>query len=183
MKRKKTLIAFLVLLVILIWVCITRIYLPISGTVVDAETGKPIEGATVFVWWTMPGGPVEILSSTTYKTMETVTDKEGKFRINGFVLNPIVNKPDLTIYKAGYVCWNNNFKFPGFKPREEFQWESNRRYLLEKFRNEYSRTEHVSFIEHFMPGLDVRDPFRKAYEWEEMMSLKELRQKRVEGTK
>lgn len=179
MKKKKALMVCTIMVFSLIVFYITRIYFPIEGTVIDAETDKPVEEAHVFAWWTIS----KILSTTTYKAVETVTDKNGKFRISGFVLNPFVNKPDLTIYKAGYVCWNNNFIFPGFKPRENFKWESNRKYVLDKFRNEYSHTDHVTFIEHFLPGLDMRDPISKAYRWEELLSLKELQQKRLSGTK
>ena len=173
MKKKVTLL-IAAILVVIFGFYVMNIYLPIEGTVMDSETKQPIEGAIVLVWWTIQKGVPGLTYGTTYQLAETVTDKNGKFRINTYVLNPFVNRPDLTIYKAGYVCWNNNYTFPGLKQRAGFRWNSNREYLLEKFRSEYSHTDHVSFITSFRPALDSRDPFEKAYEWERTMSSKEL---------
>jgi hypothetical protein len=120
-------------------------YAEMTGTVVDAETGAPIEGAVVLVEWTvtkgMPGMPV----TETYKVTEVVSDKEGRVNISG-VFNPSVNPPHVTVYKAGYVAWNDEFIFPDYKKRKDFKWQSDYLFKLEKFRPEYTHDAHVFFI-------------------------------------
>ena len=176
MKAKKKLlfvtlgILALILIIYVKWFT----YFPIDGTIVDAETKQPIEGAVVLVEWTItPMAWLGMPTTTSYRVIETMSDKSGKFKIKGYVLNPIVNKPNLTIYKAGYVCWNNRYIFPAYKDRQDFKWTNSRKYSMEKFMKDYSYADHVSFIGKFIPLLDARDPFEKAYEWERMMRQKE----------
>ncbi len=54
-------------------------YLPTTGTVVDAESGAPIEGAVLLVEWTKTnvGGGADPYT-TSYKVAEAVSDKDGK---------------------------------------------------------------------------------------------------------
>ena len=175
MKKKGILAASALLLIALI-IYSQKIYFPIEGTVVDAETGKPIEGAVVLAEWTITKG-IGLTATESYMIVETVTDRNGKFKINAYVLNPFVNKPRLTLYKAGYTAWNNRFIFPGYIPRKETRWQSNNTYAIEKFKEEYSHTEHVSFIHTFTLGLTSDSTFEKAYRLEEMKSLQELRER------
>jgi hypothetical protein len=81
---------------------------PYSGRVIDAETKEPIEGAVVLVIWEMstctPGGGVSIY----YDAKETITDKNGEFRVPRLIslaLNPLYYLDELThitIFKPGY---------------------------------------------------------------------------------
>jgi hypothetical protein len=48
-----------------------------TGTVQDAETGAPIEGAVVFVEWTKTKGLPGLTSTKVYKIVEVETDKDG----------------------------------------------------------------------------------------------------------
>lgn len=119
-------------------------YATITGTVFDAETGEPIEGAVVLVEWTRTKG-LGLTYTESYKVIETVSDKEGKVMISG-TFNPLVNPPEVTVYKKGYVAWNNKFIFPEYNKREDFKWQNNYVVRLEHFKPEYSYDEHVSFI-------------------------------------
>jgi hypothetical protein len=148
-----------------------------TGIVVDAETGKPIEGAVVLVEWTKTSG-LGLKSTSSYKVVEVLTDKEGRFSVSG-VFNPFVDEPDLTIYKKGYVAWNNQIIFPDYRNREGFEWKDGYVFELEKFKASYSYNDHVSFIS------SVADPsraskkkitFKKHYLWE----LKEASRERDE---
>ena len=175
MKKKGILITSAIFILVIASVIVylkSCAYLPIKGTVIDAESGQPIEGAVILAEWTVkswfPDGPTK-----TIKAVETFTDKNGKFKLNVYILRP-VSDCYLTIYKAGYVGWNNQFIFPDYENRNDFEWESNRKYALERFKNEYTYKDHVRFISLFEPpSTDARDPFVRAYEWEMMMSLKE----------
>jgi len=82
----------------------------ISGTVVDAENGKPIEGAVVLVEWTRKTG-IGDKHTVSVKVVEKVTDKEGNFKVYGSI-DPFVDPPTIVIYKKDYVAWRNDFVFP-----------------------------------------------------------------------
>jgi hypothetical protein len=116
-----------------------------TGTVVDAETGEPIEGAVVLVEWTITKGVPGMTYHKVYKIIEVETDKRGKFKVRG-VFNPLVNPPDVVIYKAGYVAWRNDFIFPEWKKRTDFKFKKEVTFKLERFKEYYSKEQHHYFI-------------------------------------
>lgn len=135
-----------------------------SGTVIDAETGRPIEGAVVLVEWTKTKG-IGLTHTEAYKVQEILTDKEGKFSVSG-VADPFVNTPSLTIYKKDYIGWNNEFTFPGMERRHDFIWERKTTIRMIPFTKDYSRPDHVYFlhsVSHW--GKLMND----AYRWEELV--------------
>ena len=88
---------------------------PWHGTVVDAVTGKPLEGVVFVAVWSKdiygsPGGP-----STYYlDAEETVTDSKGEYNIpSKFYLSipvfRVVLEPDLTFFKPGYKSLNFHY--------------------------------------------------------------------------
>lgn len=86
-------------------------YGPYYGTVVDAETKQSLEGAAVLVkCYTQSYGPGG--SNSNYvDARETVTDKNGEFRIPAFSIwtfRPLQNFTSyvwFTIFKPGYGCY------------------------------------------------------------------------------
>ena len=82
---------------------------PIEAWVVDAETGKPIEGAVVTANWELVKGS---LDGPRYygqlEVKETVTDKNGRFFFEGFSRDDDSwaelreSDPQVLIFKAGY---------------------------------------------------------------------------------
>jgi hypothetical protein len=78
------------------------------GTVIDAETKKPIEGAVVVVVWYRK--PVVSMDGPQYfhNAFEVLTDVEGKFSITadpGIDWNPltfVLRRPSIAIFKPGY---------------------------------------------------------------------------------
>jgi hypothetical protein len=83
---------------------------PWKAQVVDAETGKPLEGVVVLaVWYKMTrtlGGP----SPSFYDAEEEVTGPDGRFIIASrwtFTLNPLtyIDEAEFTIFKPGYGRW------------------------------------------------------------------------------
>ena len=77
---------------------------PYEGKVIDVDTGEPIEGIVVLgVWYKENPGPGGAVSEY-YDAMETVTDKNGEFKIDGLGLLIMSNviPMDVLIFKAGY---------------------------------------------------------------------------------
>ena len=153
---------------------VTGCYATIMGTVVDAETGQPIEGAVVLAEWSITKG-LGLTYSKSYEVVEAVTDKEGKVTVSG-LFNPLVNYPSLTVYRKGYVAWNNQYIFPDRKRRLDFKWSNGYVFRLEKFRPEYSYDKHTYFIHNIiLSGMadDKKQLMIKAYEWEEKKAYEE----------
>ncbi len=81
------------------------------GRVIDAETKEPLEGAAVLaVYYTQkpsPGGPVSFYR----EAQETVTDKNGEFKIPSITLTTFKflhffdPHPHITIFKPGYGAY------------------------------------------------------------------------------
>ncbi len=80
---------------------------PYEGRIIDADTGQPLEGVVVLgVWNTQimtAGGATENF----YDAKETMTDKDGKFFIQGLGLKIMtrVLPMDVLIFKAGYTVF------------------------------------------------------------------------------
>ncbi|MCJ7602769.1 MAG: carboxypeptidase-like regulatory domain-containing protein [Desulfobulbaceae bacterium] len=76
----------------------------IKGKVVDAVSGKPIQGVVVYAGWSSsfptPAGP----KYEYYDLYETTTDENGDFFIQGqgFMFFTTVESPSISLFKAGY---------------------------------------------------------------------------------
>ncbi len=140
-----------ILLIVFLFVFTSSCYPSIKGTVVDSETGNPIEGAVVLVQWTKTKGLPGMPYHEVYKIIEAETDKAGKFNISS-TLNPFVDAPEIVIYKEGYVAWRNDYIFPDYRKRENFKWQNNYVYKMERFKENYSKEEHHSFMSHGIIG-------------------------------
>lgn len=83
------------------------IYPTMTGAVVDATTGKPVQGASVLVYWTkgVLRPPIEP-GSELIEARLVETDVNGKYQISGIVrlLGPFEFKGDtvLVVYQPGY---------------------------------------------------------------------------------
>ncbi len=81
------------------------------GTVVDAETKAPLEGAVVLVIWYRK--PIITMDGPQYfqNAVEVLTDGEGKFSVDagpGVNWNPftyVLKRPRILIFKPGYGRW------------------------------------------------------------------------------
>lgn len=167
--------ALLVMVLFLFGISCSKTYESITGTVVDAETGKPLEGAVVLAEWTKTKG-LGLTYTESYKVVEVVTDKEGKFTIPG-VMSPLVDPPSVTIYKKGYVAWNNNYIFPGYQKREDFSWRSGYVFKMNHFKKGYSYEAHVSFIRMSINSSinsKSKRTIQKAFDWETDMAQQEM---------
>ena len=155
-------------------------YATITGTVVDSETGEPIEGAVVLVEWTKTKGLPGLTHSESYKVIEAVTDKNGKVTIDG-VSNPTVNPPHVTVYKKGYVAWNNKYIFPTWEKRKDFEYKNGITIQLQHFKKNYSHYDHASFIGSGAVSGGGGKLLYDAYSWERILGRQEL-EKLKKGT-
>jgi hypothetical protein len=137
--------ACLILISLQVLLICTGCSTPITGKIVDTETGQPIEGAILLVEWTKTNGFGNTYT-TSEKAVELISDKNGTVKIPGFN-DPFVEKPNITIYKPGYVVWNNHWIFPDRKNRTDFEWKNDFIFRLDKFKKEYSYLEHQRFLD------------------------------------
>ena len=170
-KRKERFKKTLSVLVAILVAYFILIYLTgMSGTVIDAETGQPIEDAVVLVEWTVTKG-FGLTHTDSYCVKEKVTDKNGRFTVFG-VINPFVDEPTVTIYQRGYVAWSSRWVFPESRKRTDFKW--GRSVLkLEKFKNDYSHVKHMEFVaDSIHAGLNdnSKRTMYSAIKWEERIA-------------
>jgi hypothetical protein len=111
-----------------------------TAIVLDAETGKPVEGAVALAQWhSTTAGGIEGPSESLSKAKEAYSDKDGKVFIKGYWgVNIFLKSPRLTIYKPGYVIWDSKEICPVYEKRKDF--DSNHRTVkLLKFDTEAAR--------------------------------------------
>jgi hypothetical protein len=145
MKIKYLVIGLFLILVIIPSVCFAK---KPTGTVIDEETGKPVEGAVAICIWrrgefSLNGffeGGFEVVS----KIIETTSDKEGNFYIPGYWGINIISQPNLNVYKFGYVLWDSNSIFMDGE-RSDFN-KDNRIVILQKWPKDFSFVRHFSYI-------------------------------------
>lgn len=77
---------------------------PYEGKVIDADSGQPLEGAVVLGVWYKERPTVAGAVVTFYDATETLTDKNGNFKIKGQGLKVLsqVSTMNFNIFKAGY---------------------------------------------------------------------------------
>lgn len=156
-----------------LFLLLSACYGGIPGKVVDAETGKPIEGAVVLVEWDIIKG-FGLSYTERYKVFETVTNEDGWFTFPG-VLNPLVNSPNLVIYKKGYFGWREDYTFPDYREKH-FRWTSGCVFRLERFVRGCLHNRHLSFIGGGIGSLgEVASKLDQAASWERLLAQKESR--------
>ena len=169
-KRFSTFCLLLILFAVIISASGCGIRNLVKGQVVDAETGKPIEGAVVLVEWDITKG-FGLSYTERYKVFETVTNENGWFTLPG-VLNPLVNPPNLVIYKKGYFAWREDYTFPDDREKH-FRWTSGCVFRLERFVRGNLYINHTSFITSGIGSLGTSSKLAQAHRWERLLAQKE----------
>ena len=113
----RTCIVFLIITLIIVCVYIYDSYpsvyeaTPISGTVFDAGSKQPVEGAVVVATWSEFGGAFQAYKIDELEVQETVTDNQGKYTLPGWPLKRSRNwsafvptdEPRIFAYKYRYL--------------------------------------------------------------------------------
>jgi hypothetical protein len=110
-KKVKLLLLILLVAALFSGCTITHKYDAYHGKVIDAETKQPIEGAAVLIVYRTQQFGLAGSVSQFADAQETLTDKNGEFRIppiriNKFrVLSGWEGHPEVRIVKPGYGCY------------------------------------------------------------------------------
>jgi hypothetical protein len=164
----------ILLVIVLVSVSGCSHYSDITGRVVDGVTGRPIIGAVVVAQWTNTRGILGLQYHNLHKIVETMTDNEGKFSLNGtsgFILNP----PVMIIYKEGYVPWRNDMVFPSCNIVKNNEWKASMTYKLDVFTNKYATEQLSQFMNAAIIGLSDVPIFKKIYYKIDEIAINELR--------
>jgi hypothetical protein len=148
-----------------------------TATVVDDKTGRPIEGAvalaiwrkhssTARAWW--EGG-----TDVVVRIEEVVSDLNGNIFIDGFWNRHLFknNYPHLTIYKPGYVCWDQGNVYideSNAPERTDFD-KDHRTARMRKWPEGFSFVGHETFVYGVTFGDYNKAPkhlFREAFHYE-----------------
>jgi hypothetical protein len=172
---------FVMLITIASSIFMTGCYPGISGRVVDGMTGKPLEGALVVAQWTKEHG-FGLTYHDLYKILETETDKEGYFSIEG-PGSPFVEPPEMIIYKEGYIPWRNDMIFPSTDIVKGHEWKDNETYKLNVFSNKYTAVELRDFIDSAMIGFGYVPIFHRIHNEISNRAVDELRARKAKEQK
>ncbi len=131
LKRLRPLLFIPIILCLASCASICRIDGPYEGRVVDAETGKPIEGVVVHGTWSRVHATVAGASTEYYDSYEMLTDKNGEFKIpgKGLLLFSNIEEITLSIFKAGYEQFPKHSPWSGLKkygPFNKVLWNGNK---------------------------------------------------------
>jgi hypothetical protein len=148
---------------------------PYSGTVIDSSTGKPIEGASVLIYWKkIIRQPIEATSDLIDAKL-TYTNAAGeyalstKYAITG--LNGYLESTHVIIYAPGYQVYIKEIyhNSPYAKPDPDFQ-NSKNTVKLERIPPDFDHKAHYDRIEHALWGLERYDySAEKNVSWNEIL--------------
>ena len=147
-----------------------RLQGPFDGQVLDAGSGKPLEGATVVASWALragrgPSGPGGA------KVVTVDTDADGRYRFDRFrepqfAVAAALDRFTLVVYKRGYVGWRSDLRFADGSPRTDFTQLGNV-VALERLPIDVSHRRHLAYL-----GAD--GPLLAKLSWELPLAAREL---------
>ena len=107
----------------------------------DAQTQQPIAGAVVLGVWTKQEGMV-FHRTVLVGVKEAETNAEGRFELER--PGALGVEESVTVYKFGYVAWNNQYIFPTDENRKRTGIPD--QIPLELFPPDGSHQKHIRFI-------------------------------------
>lgn len=153
---------------------------PYSGTVIDSQTGEPIEGASVLVYWTKGVPYVFKMRSEVIAAKLLYTDRKGTYHISRFLpnlgLQGVLESTNIIIYQPGYQAYTirTSHDSPYEKPDSTLK-EKDNIVKLDRIPPNFSHKEHYEKIDHALWGLrddDWNDPISgKPLSWKKRMEL------------
>lgn len=122
---------------------------PFDGTVVDAETDRPISGATVFGGWGFERG-VGLRGPAGSREFSVETSADGRYQIprpDDFPTGGSMRlrRFTLVVYRRGYIGYRSDFKFVGGAARHDFSQHANK-VRLEKWQNTLEHRRHLAYL-------------------------------------
>jgi hypothetical protein len=140
---------------------------PFYGQILDADSGKPLSGATVLVCWDFvqgegPSGPAGTLRRV------VTTNADGRYavpRVGVRGRRGRLARATLIAYQRGYLAYRSDRLYGDLGPRGDFS-QSGNVVRLERFPNEGSHVRHLRFI-------GAGGPLAKAVAWELQLASEE----------
>lgn len=114
----------------------------LQSQVLDAGTGQPLAGAAVLGVWIKHGGVPGLPITELVGVREAETDTEGRFELERPGI--IGAEERVTVYKFGYVAWNNALIFAPNAMRADTSVPA--QILLDRFPRCKSHQEHLMFL-------------------------------------
>jgi hypothetical protein len=120
---------------------------PFEGRVLDAQNGRPIPGALVWVAWSFCRGESVCVPAGT-ETWSGEADADGRYwsaTLRHFPGAVRLDHVTVVVYRRGYLGYRSDRYFDGAQPRHDF---SQRRNVarLERFPESASHAEHLAFL-------------------------------------
>jgi hypothetical protein len=154
---------------------------PYSGTVIDSQTGDPIEGASVLIYWTKGVLQVFRVRSEVIEAKLVYTDKKGTYHISRFVpnlgLTGVLESTQIIIYEPGYQAYIMQIHHDRTERKTDEPLKVRDSVIkLDRIPPNFSHREHYEKIERSLWGLrdddDGTDPISgKPLSWEKRMEL------------
>ena len=122
---------------------------PYDGIVLDADTDRPIAGATVAAAWAFERG-IGFQAPAGAHEFVTETGADGRYVIPKLDDLPggasmRVRRFTLIVYHRGHVAWRSDRLFPGREARRDFSQRGSR-VRLERWQSTLRHAEHVMFL-------------------------------------
>jgi hypothetical protein len=153
---------------------------PYSGTVIDSQTGEPIEGASVLFFWEKSVPTPMKAYSEVFEVRLVYTDKKGTYHIARILpnlgLSGVLESTNVIIYQPGYQAyiariWHDSpytKPDPSFKPKDNIA-------KLDRIPPDFDHKEHYRMIENALSqirehGWEDRI-WGKRLTWEERLRL------------
>jgi hypothetical protein len=143
---------------------------PFDGLVLDAETERPIGGATVAASWAFERG-IGLVGPLGAREVVVETGADGRYRIPVLEDLPTgastrVRRFTLIVYHRGHIGWRSDRRFPDGRARRDFSQRGNR-VRLDKWQPALLHHRHLVF-------LGGGDAIRAASAWEVQPASLEL---------
>lgn len=122
---------------------------PFDGTVIDAETERPVASATVVGAWAFERG-IGLVGPAGYRESAMETSADGRYTIPRPSDVPTggsmrLRRFTLIVYRRGYVAYRSDFKFGSGEERHDFSQRANKVRLV-KWQPAMEHRQHLAFL-------------------------------------
>jgi hypothetical protein len=120
---------------------------PFDGQVLDADSGKPLAGATVVGSWAFEGG-AGLVGPADAAWRRVETDADGRYRVpevEGWPRPARLARFTLLVYKRGWVAYRSDRRIEDASARGDFTQASNV-VKLERFPSTMTHAAHLRYV-------------------------------------